>query len=62
MRVEWDENRCELALVCTALAPDVFELNDQGHLQISGDYGDAQRSQLQDAADSCPTRAITLVH
>ena len=47
MRVGWDESRCALTGLCTGLAPDVFSLDDE------------QRQAVRDAADSCPTQAIT---
>ena len=60
MRVEWDENRCALAALCTGLAPDVFRLRDDARPAISTELDDEQRQAVQDAADSCPTQAITV--
>ena len=61
MRVEWDENRCALSGLCTSLAPEIFHLGDDALLQISTELDDSQRQSIQEAADACPTRAITLV-
>jgi len=61
MRVEWDESRCALSSLCTGLAPDVFHLDDDAQLVIGPDLDDEQRQAVQDAADSCPTQAITIV-
>jgi ferredoxin len=60
MRVDWDESRCALSAVCTGLAPDVFHLDDDARLAISTELDDEQRQAVQDAADSCPTQAITV--
>ena len=60
MRLEWDENRCALSAVCTGLAPDVFRVDDDARLSINTELDDEQRQAVQDAADSCPTRAITV--
>jgi ferredoxin len=60
MRVEWDESRCALSAVCTGLAPDVFRLDADARLAISTELDDGQRRAVQDAADSCPTQAITV--
>jgi ferredoxin len=60
MRVEWDENRCALSALCTGLAPDVFRVDEDASLAISTDIDEAQRQAVQDAADSCPTQAITV--
>jgi ferredoxin len=59
MRVEWDESRCALWALRTGLAPDVFRVDEDGGLDISTGL-DAQREAVQDAADSCPTQAITV--
>jgi ferredoxin len=60
MRVEWDESRCALSALCTGLAPEVFHVDEDGGLTISTGLDDAQREAIQDAADSCPTQAITV--
>ena len=60
MRVEWDESRCALTALCTRLAPGHFRVDEDGGLDISTDLDDAQREAVQDAADSCPTQAITV--
>ena len=59
MRVEWDESRCALSALCTELAPDVFRVDKDARLAISTELDEAQRQAVQDAADSCPTQAIT---
>jgi ferredoxin len=60
MRVEWDESRCALTALCTGLAPDVFRVDEGARLAISDAIDDEQRQAVQDAADSCPTHAITV--
>jgi ferredoxin len=60
MRVEWDESRCALSGLCTGLAPDVFSLDDEARLAVSTELDDEQLQAAQDAADSCPTQAITV--
>jgi ferredoxin len=42
------------------LAPDVFRVDDDARLAISTELDDEQRQAVQDAADSCPTQAITV--
>jgi ferredoxin len=42
------------------LTPDVFRVDEDGGLDISTGLDDAQREAVQDAADSCPTQAITV--
>jgi ferredoxin len=60
MRVEWDESRCALSALCTGLAPDVFHLDEHAQLVVGTELDDEQRQAVQDAADSCPTQAITV--
>ena len=60
MRVEWDESRCALSALCTGMAPDVFRVDEDARLAISSDIDLDQRQAVQDAADSCPTQAITI--
>jgi ferredoxin len=60
MRVEWDESRCALSALCTGLAPDVFSVDADARLTVRTDLDDSQRQAAQDAADSCPTQAITV--
>ena len=61
MRVEWDESRCALSALCTGLAPDVFRVDDDARLSFDTEIDDAHREAVQDAAQSCPTQAITVV-
>ncbi len=61
MHIQWDENRCTHSGLCTALAPDVLHMNDAAELEISNGNVDAHQAALEDAANSCPTQAITLV-
>jgi len=61
MRVEWDENRCALPALCTGLAPDVFRVDEDARLTFSAEIDEAHAPTVQDAADSCPTQAITVV-
>jgi ferredoxin len=46
--------------LCTGLAPDVFRVDEDARLAIGTELDEAQRQAVQDAADSCPTQAITL--
>jgi ferredoxin len=43
------------------LAPDVFRVDEDARLSFSAEIDEAHREALQDAADSCPTQAITIV-
>jgi len=60
-RIEVDRERCVGSGACEALAPDVFEVDDDGVLVVhrsepaAGELGD-----IQDAVQACPTRALSL--
>lgn len=59
MRVEWNEAHCSLTGLCSALAPDVFVINDAAEMEIVG-ADTAPQDLLRQVADSCPTQAITI--
>jgi ferredoxin len=61
-RVEVDRDRCVGSGACEALAPDVFEVDDDGVLIVhrpepTGD----ELHDVRDAVQACPTRALSLV-
>jgi ferredoxin len=61
MRVEWDQYRCTLSALCTALAPETFSIDEAGQVHVSDEGGVSELSSIQAAADSCPTQAIRIV-
>ena len=61
-RVEVDRERCVGSGTCEALAPDVFEVDDDGVLAVLvPDPDGEQLAAVRDAVQACPTRALTLV-
>jgi len=60
-RIEVDRERCVGSGSCEALAPDVFEVDDEGVLVVhrSEPTGD-ELSDVEDAVQACPTRALSL--
>ncbi|WP_261555840.1 ferredoxin [Frankia tisae] len=61
MRVTVDFDRCASSGACVQLVPDVFEIRDDGYLYLLiEEPDDARRDDLQEAADSCPTDAISI--
>jgi ferredoxin len=60
-RIEVDRERCVGSGSCEALAPDVFEVDDEGVLVVhrpepAGD----ELGDVEDAVQACPTRALSL--
>jgi ferredoxin len=61
MRVSVDLDRCEAHAVCTGIAPDVFELNDDDVLHVLLPSPPADRlDQMREAANRCPKQAISV--
>jgi ferredoxin len=60
MQVVVDMNKCQDHGQCAFSAPEVFQLDQDGHLVYDGEPDDALREDIEDAADVCPLQAITL--
>lgn len=60
-RVQVDRERCVGSGVCESLAPEVFEIDDDGVLQVHRDEPDPdQLDDVRDAVQQCPARALAL--
>ena len=62
MRLQVDAAACRSYAICIGIAPEYFELDDDGLLVLKGDEvqsGDEDR--VREAAAVCPTLAITVV-
>jgi len=60
VRVDFD--LCESNGVCEAMAPDVFELDDDDFLQVEDPtVTDANRERVERAVASCPKSALSIV-
>ena len=60
-RVEVDRDRCVGSGTCEALAPAVFEVDDDGVLAVvRAEPGEADLPDVRDAVTACPTRALAL--
>ena len=61
-RVQVDRDLCVGSGACEALAPDVFEVDDDGVLVVHREEpADEELSDVRDAVQACPIRALTLV-
>lgn len=61
MRVTVDMNRCESSGMCTSIAPEIFELGDDGALVVLEPNPTADLAeQLRAAVDCCPVEAISV--
>lgn len=61
MKVSVALDSCVGSGSCTNACPEVFELGDDGYLHVLQEEPDeALRSAVEDAAELCPTGAITV--
>jgi ferredoxin len=58
MRVAVDRDRCQDHGQCAIAAPEVFRIDDGGHLVYVGLPDETHREAVEDAADVCPLQAI----
>jgi ferredoxin len=62
MRVVVDADKCTGLGLCESIAPDFFEVQDDGSLELlRSDVEISQRATLDEAVRSCPTEALKLV-
>ncbi|WP_067815734.1 ferredoxin [Actinomadura kijaniata] len=60
MKVIVDMDRCQDHGQCVFSAPEVFRLDDAGHLVYEADPDESLRDAVEEAADVCPLQAITV--
>lgn len=61
MRVIADHDRCEGHGMCARLSPDVFEVDDEGFVNVLVDpVPDALTTDAEDGAHACPVAALTV--
>jgi ferredoxin len=62
VKVVVDFDVCSSNAVCMGIAPEVFEVRDDGFLYVLDEHPpESLRDRLREAVTSCPTGAITLV-
>jgi ferredoxin len=61
IKVVVDRDLCQNHGQCVFAAPQVFELDEEDELVVLQDeVGEDLRANVEDAADVCPTQAITI--
>ncbi len=60
MRVAVDPELCQGHNRCSAVAPDLFDIDDEGYATAIGDVPAGSEELAQLAVDNCPEQAITL--
>jgi ferredoxin len=63
MKIVFDEDRCTGHGRCYALAPDVYDADDQGHcvVRIEGDVPVDLEEAARVGASNCPEDALSIV-
>jgi ferredoxin len=61
MRIVLDRAKCTGIGICEALAPTVFEVDDQGELVVlSAEVPEDAQNEVTEAVEGCPTMALRL--
>jgi len=62
MKVEVDFSKCTGLGICESLAPDFFEVNDDGDLVLlKEDITDEELQAVEEAVSGCPTEALRIL-
>ncbi|GAC84618.1 putative 3Fe-4S ferredoxin [Gordonia paraffinivorans NBRC 108238] len=62
MRISVDMDKCTALGNCEAMAPDFFEVGDDGELELlRSDVGADELAEVKQAIASCPTAALKLI-
>lgn len=61
MKIVVDREKCTGLGMCESVAPDVFEVGDDGVLVLhSATVPEGREDEMRDAVESCPTEALSL--
>jgi ferredoxin len=61
IKIHVDMDKCQHYGQCVFEASNIFKLNEQDKLEYLATADDAERANVQAAADVCPMQAITIV-
>ncbi len=57
-----DFDKCTGLGICESLAPDFFEVNDDGELLVlKEEISDEELQEVEEAVNGCPTEALKIV-
>ncbi len=61
MKVVVDFDVCQSNALCMEIAPEVFEVREDGLLYLLDEHpGEELRARVEEAVDTCPTQAISI--
>jgi ferredoxin len=61
MRASVDVRACTGHALCYSVAPDVYDLDDSGHVLAPGPIPAGRERDAENGAAACPERAISVV-
>lgn len=62
MRIVVDQDKCSALGICESVAPDLFEVQDDGSLVILEEKpGSDMHDVAREAVEGCPTAALTII-
>ena len=66
MKVSIDQTKCTMCATCVAICPEVFELTDEGTVDVKAEFkgvditDEALQAKVREAEGSCPSTAIVV--
>lgn len=61
MKIHLDVTKCASLGICESIAPEIFEVGDDGSLvMLDPTPGEAQRDLVEEAVAGCPTGALSV--
>jgi ferredoxin len=61
VKIVVDFDKCKSNAVCMGIAPEVFEVRDDGYLYVlQEEPPESMRPQMEEAVRLCPTQAISI--
>ena len=61
MKIVLDESKCSSLGMCESVAPEVFEVGDDGALNVlNATPPEDQRALMEEAVAACPTNALSI--
>lgn len=61
MKIVVDRGRCSAMGICESIAPDYFEVGDDGQqVVLKDDVAAEDLARIEDAVASCPARALSV--
>ena len=59
MKYKIDQDKCLRCGMCTGIAMDIFEFDDEGNIKVDNEkINDENKDSVEDAKNSCPVGAI----